>query len=90
MPSFGKIRYRLGASATQASLALAAFWGMVTVGRVLFGLVDRWLAERITYHILPFFLVGAFVLVRVQSAHDAIAGIAVFGLAGLGARRCCR
>jgi fucose permease len=32
---------RLGASATQASLALAAFWGMVTVGRVLFGLIDR-------------------------------------------------
>jgi fucose permease len=75
---------RLGASATQASLALAAFWGMVTVGCVLFGLIDRWLAERITYHVLPFVLVGAFVLVRVLSAHDAIAGIAVFGLAGLG------
>ncbi len=75
---------RLGASATQASLALAVFWGMVTVGRVLFGLIDRWLSERITYHILPFVLVGAFILVRVLSAHDAIAGIAVFGLAGLG------
>lgn len=49
---------RLGASATQVSLALAAFWRMVTVGRVLFGLIDRWLAERITYHILPFVLTG--------------------------------
>ena len=75
---------RLGASATQASLALAAFWGMVTVGRVLFGLIDRWLSERITYHILPFVLVGAFVLLRLLSAHDAVAGFAVFGLAGLG------
>jgi len=75
---------RLGASATQASLALAAFWGMVTVGRVLFGLIDRWVSERITYHILPFVLVGAFILLRVLPAHDAIAGIAVFGLAGLG------
>ena len=75
---------RLGASATQASLALAAFWGMVTVGRVLFGLIDRWLPARITYHILPFVVVGAFVLVDVLSAHDAVAGIAVFGLAGLG------
>ena len=75
---------RLGASATQASLALAAFWGMVTVGRVLFGLINRWLPARITYHILPFVVVGAFVLVRVLPAHDATAGIAVFGLAGLG------
>ena len=75
---------RLGASATQASLALAAFWGMVTVGRVLFGLIDRWLPARVTYHILPFVVVGAFVLVDVLSAHDAVAGIAVFGLAGLG------
>lgn len=75
---------RLGASATEASLALAAFWGMVTVGRVLFGLIDRWLPARITYHILPFVLVGTFVLLRVLSAHDTAAGIAVFGLAGLG------
>ena len=36
---------RLGASATQASLALAAFWAMVTVGRVLFGAIERWLPE---------------------------------------------
>ena len=57
---------------------------MVTVGRVLFGLIDRWLSARITYHILPFLVVGAFVLVDVLSAHDAVAGIAVFGLAGLG------
>ena len=52
---------RLGAPATQASLGLAAFWGMVTVGRVLFGLIDRWLSERMIYHVLPFVLVGAFV-----------------------------
>ena len=75
---------QLGASATQASLALAAFWGMVTIGRVLFGLIDRWLSERITYHVLPFVLVGAFVLLRLLPAHDPTAGIAVFGLAGLG------
>ncbi len=34
---------RLGASASQASLALAAFWGMVTLGRVGFAALDRWL-----------------------------------------------
>ena len=42
------------------------------------------LTARITYHILPFVLAAAFVLLRVLPSHDAIAGIAVFGLAGLG------
>ena len=75
---------RLGASATQASLALAAFWGMVTAGRVLFAAIGRWLPERVTYHILPLVLVATFILVDILPQHDAAAGIAVFGLAGLG------
>ena len=75
---------RLGASATQASLALAAFWAMVTVGRVLFGAIGRWLPERVTYHILPFVLVGTFILTAVLTRPHAAAGIAVFALAGLG------
>ena len=74
----------LGASAAQASIALAAFWGMVTAGRVLFALVDRWLPARVTYHLLPLVLAGSFVLVDALPAHAAAAGIAVFGLAGLG------
>ena len=39
----------LGASATVASLALTAFWGMVTVGRILFAAIERWLpgADRV-------------------------------------------
>jgi predicted MFS family arabinose efflux permease len=75
---------RLGASATQASLALAAFWTMVTVGRVLFAAIGRWLPERVTYHILPFVLVGTFILISVLTRPHAAAGIAVFALAGLG------
>ena len=75
---------RLGASATQASLALAAFWAMVTVGRVLFAAIGRWLPERVTYRILPFVLVGTFLLTGVLSRPHAAAGIAVFALAGLG------
>ena len=75
---------RLGASATQASLALAAFWAMVTVGRVLFAAIGRWLPERATYRILPFILVGTFLLTSVLSRPHAVAGIAVFALAGLG------
>jgi fucose permease len=75
---------RLGASATQASLALAAFWAMVTAGRVLFGAIERWLPERVTYRILPFVLVGTFLLTGVLARPHAVAGIAVFALAGLG------
>jgi fucose permease len=75
---------RLGASATQASLALAAFWAMVTVGRVLFAAIGRWLPERVTYRILPFVLVGTFLLTGALSRPHAATGIAVFALAGLG------
>jgi hypothetical protein len=75
---------RLGASATGASLALAAFWAMVTAGRVLFAAIGRWLPERVTYRILPFVLVGTFLLTGALSRPHAAAGIAVFALAGLG------
>jgi predicted MFS family arabinose efflux permease len=75
---------RLGASAAQASLALTAFWGMATVGRVLFASIGHWLAVRVTYHILPIVLVASFLLTSVLPRNAAVAGIAVFGLAGLG------
>jgi fucose permease len=75
---------RLGASPTQASFALAAFWAMVTVGRVLFAAIERWLPERVTYRVLPFVLVGTFLLTGVLTKPHAIVGIAVFALAGLG------
>jgi fucose permease len=75
---------RLGASATQASLALAAFWAMVTVGRVLFAAISTWLPERVTYRVLPFVLVVTFLLVGALTRPHAAAGIAVFALAGLG------
>jgi predicted MFS family arabinose efflux permease len=75
---------RLGASATQASFALAAFWAMVTVGRVVFAAVGRWLPERVTYQILPLALVGTFLGIGALTRPAAGAGIALFALAGLG------
>lgn len=42
---------RVGASATQASFALAVFWAMVIVGRVVFAAIGRWLPERVTYRL---------------------------------------
>ena len=75
----------LGASATVASLALTAFWGMVTVGRILFAAIERWLPERTAYRILPF--VAAVALAATAAAvrgGTAATGVAAFGLAGLG------
>lgn len=80
--------YLLGLACSTISmvllLALAAFWAMVTVGRVLFAAIGRWLPARVTYHILPFVLVGTFLLTSVLSRPHAAAGIATFALAGLG------
>jgi fucose permease len=75
----------LGASTAVASLALTAFWGMVTVGRVLFASIARWFPARLTYHLLPFLLAGVFVIVASLPDHDAGLGVVAFGLAGL----CC-
>jgi fucose permease len=75
---------RVGASRTEVSLALAAFWAMATIGRIVFAAVGRWLPQRLTYRILPVVLVVTFVLAGQLSRGDAAAGIAVFALAGLG------
>jgi predicted MFS family arabinose efflux permease len=74
----------LGASTTSAALALTAFWGMVTVGRVLFAAVQRVVPPRLTYHVLPFVLAGASVLIYLLPDDEPGLGIVAFGLAGLG------
>jgi MFS family permease len=74
----------LGASKTQASLALTAFWAMVTAGRVLFAAIQRWVPSRLAYHVLPFVLVGAFVVIAALPDDDPALGILAFALAGLG------
>ena len=74
----------LGASTTQAALALTAFWAMVTLGRVSFAAIQRWLPSRATYHLLPFVLAGAFVLIALLPDDEPVLGVLAFGLAGLG------
>jgi fucose permease len=78
------ITRQLGGSATQASIALTTFWAMVTAGRVLFALVQRWLPTRDTYHLLPFLLAGALVTVALLPDGTPALGVLAFGLAGLG------
>jgi len=74
----------LHATATQASFALTAFWGMVTVGRVLFAKIERWYPPQRTYHTLPFLLAIMFVVIALLPSGTPAAGIAAFALAGLG------
>jgi len=75
---------RLGASTSQASLALAAFWSMVTLGRVGFAALERWLSPPRVYRLLPLVLIASFLLTGSLGRHQAVAGIGVFALAGLG------
>ena len=75
---------RLGASAAVASLALTAFWGMVTVGRLLFAAVQRQFPAARAYRLLPFVLALALGLIAVLPDGSQVAGVLAFGLAGLG------
>jgi MFS family permease len=74
----------LGASTTIASLALTTFWVMVTVGRVLFATVQKVFPTTRTYHLLPFVLASALVLVALLPHGSTALGIVGFGVAGLG------
>ena len=72
----------LGASATVASLALMTFWGMVTAERVVFAKVP--VPTSVTFHVLPFVLAAAFVLIALLPSDSPVLGILAFGVAGLG------
>jgi fucose permease len=69
-----------GVSAEGASLALVAFWAMVTVGRVLIAIISRAVPARWIYLALPVLLLIVFqVSSRVQNETE---GTVVFGLPG--------
>jgi MFS family permease len=75
---------QLGASTTLAAIALTAFWAMVTLGRVLFARIERWLPTRDTYRLLPFVLAVALVVIALLPDGTSALGVLAFGLAGLG------
>ena len=74
----------LGATTTAASLALTAFWVMVTVGRISFAQIERAFPTPRTYHLLPFVLAGAFVVIALLPHGSTAGGVVIFGVAGLG------
>jgi MFS family permease len=73
-----------GVSVTTASLTLTLFWSMVTAGRILFALIQRWFPSRAAYHLLPFLLAGAFIGVAALPSRAPAYGMLMFGLTGLG------
>ena len=74
----------LGASATQASLALTVFWGMVTAGRILFAVVEKWWPERAVFQVLPLLVAAGFVVLAFLQPTQPLFGIPAFALAGFG------
>jgi MFS family permease len=74
----------LGLSTAVASLALTGFWAVVTAGRVLFAAISRWFPSRLAYHVLPFLLAAAFLLIAALPKDAPVLGILAFALAGLG------
>jgi MFS family permease len=74
----------LEASATTASLALTAFWGMVTIGRVMFAAIEKRFPESSTFHLLPFVAAAAFALISTLPVGLPLFGILAFGIAGFG------
>jgi fucose permease len=78
------ISQSLGATAAAASFALMAFWGMVTIGRVLFAVIAKRFPPNRTYRLLPFVIAVGFVVIAYLPVGSSFLGILAFGLTGLG------
>ena len=61
-----------GLSTTVASLALATFWAMVTVGRIAIAALTARVAARTIYVALPVIMAAAFLSVAAASARPAV------------------
>jgi fucose permease len=74
----------VGASVAVASVALTAFWAMVTLGRVLVAAIERSFPTERAYRLLPFVVAIAFVAISLLPEGSSTLGVLSFGLAGLG------
>jgi fucose permease len=70
-----------GVQIEEAGYALAAFWVMVSVGRLLISILSVWVSPRWVYRILPILITVS--LWAVTMATSPMAGILLFALAGL-------
>lgn len=67
-----------------ASLALALFWTMVTLGRIFFSVIARFFSSQRAFCLLPFVIAIAFLIISFLSFGKGVIGVLTFGLAGLG------
>ena len=74
----------LGTTPAAASFALMAFWGMVTIGRVLFAVIAKRFPPDRTYRVLPFVIAAGFAVIAYLPVGSSFLGILAFGLTGLG------
>jgi fucose permease len=74
----------LGTTAATASFALMAFWGMATIGRILFAAIAKTFPPRRTYRLLPLVIAVGFAVVAYLPLGSSFLGILAFGLTGLG------
>ena len=70
-----------GVQIEEAGYALAAFWVMVSVGRLLISVLTVWISPRWVYRILPVLITIS--LVAVTKTSSPVSGIFFFALAGL-------
>jgi fucose permease len=75
---------RLGTTAATASFALMAFWGMATIGRILFAAIAKSFPPRRTYRLLPLVIAVGFAVIAYLPVGSSLLGILAFGLTGLG------
>ncbi len=84
--NWGQLQLTTGlhGTAVQASLALTAFWTMVTAGRVLFAVIQSKVSSRWIYRLIPLLIAVAYLVVALGAVGSPLVGILSFGLAGLG------
>ena len=75
---------RFGASATMAALSLTAFWATVTLGRLLFAALEKFIPPRWIFRTIPVLIVAAYLIIAVAHRPGPALGLALFALAGLG------
>lgn len=76
------LKTHLNASLAVQSLALAAFWGMVTFGRVFYALIDKSLREQLAYQISPFISAAAFLMIAALPMGENSMAVLAFGITG--------
>lgn len=67
-----------------ASMALTVFWAMVTIGRLFFSGVSRWLTPKLLLPGLPVFLAVVLVAISRLTSGDDRSALLLFALAGFG------